>query len=349
MGFISQKKVAQIYQCPELKNIVQDLESQNLIPARQRYRSGAVFQKGWKESDLPLIGEQIGFFKKPQECKVITVFTTKGGVLKSTLALNLARVSALHNLKTLVIGLDIQGDITNNLGVELNFDEECSFDQAIDNVDSIQGLSSYFNNQNELADIIKTTDLENLFLIPETPELAALNESLSNINRREYWLRDKIVNRLKPLFDLIIFDCSPNWNKLTTNALVASDILLSPLECKINNFRNFKVFQKFIREFKEDMMLNFETIYVPTKYSNSKKLSKDIKDWYQSNLKECLEVGIPESVVGEEATALKVSILEHQPSNKIAKSISDVLKEVNFKLHNKNTQRIDIEPQQVSL
>lgn len=333
MGFISQKKVEQMFQCFNFKFDIQKLESQHLIPTRVRYRSGAVFQKGWKIEDIPKLGEQLGFFKKPDKCKVITVFTTKGGVLKSTLALNLARVSALHNVKTLVIGLDIQGDITNNLGVEFDFESDHqSLDEALANSEDIKGLSDYFNNQCELSEIIKTTDLENLFLIPETPELAALNESLSNINRREYWVNDKVISKLKSHFDLIIFDCSPNWNKLTTNALVASNLLVSPLECKINNFRNFKVFQHFIKEFKKDMMIDFQTVFIPTKYSNNKKLSNDIKNWYQKNLKDCLAVGIPESTISEEATALKFSIIEHMPANKVAKSIADVLKEISNRL-----------------
>jgi chromosome partitioning protein len=333
MGFISLKKVSQLFQCPDLKNQVEELEKNNIIPTRTKYKSGAVFQKGWKREELPLIGEKIGFFSKPDSCKVATVFTTKGGVLKSTLALNIARTAALHNLKTLVIGLDIQGDITNSLGREI---EDDSLEAAIENSQKPQGLPAYFNSQRDLSEIIQMTDLDNLMIIPETPELAALNESLGQINRREYWLRDKIVERLKPLFDLIIFDCSPNWNKLTTNALVSSDILISPLECKINNFRNFKVFKKFIDEFKQDMRINFDTVYVPTKYAKNKKLSQDIKSWYQNNLPNCLETGIVESVIGEEAVALKISMLEHRPANKVAKDMCTVLKGVNQKICDSN-------------
>jgi chromosome partitioning protein len=332
--YISQKKLMQMFQNTTAN--FDQLESDGLIPQRERYRSGAVFQKGWKTSDIPKIAEQIGFFKKQDQCQVATIFTTKGGVLKTTLALNLARTAAQHNLKTLVIGLDIQCDISNALGVELQFDDKTNLEDAFKAAEKTKGLSSYFNNQAELNEIITGTDLENLYLIPETPELAALNESLGNINRREYWLKDRVIGNLKSVFDLIILDCSPNWNKLTTNALVASDLLISPLECKINNFRNFKVFKRFIDEFKKDMMIDFKSIFVPTKFGQNRKLSMDIKNWYEENLEDCIHGGISESVVSEESMALRLSLLEHKPSNKLAKDMAFVLKEISNKFSENN-------------
>jgi chromosome partitioning protein len=330
--YISQKKVASIFSVENHKYIFDKLEQENLIPPRERYRSGAVFQKGWKIEDLPKLGEKIGFFKKPTSPIVATLFTTKGGVLKTTMAMNLARTAALHGLKTLVIGLDIQCDITNALGAEFDFESDNNnFDDAVAALESVKGLSSIFSGQANLEDVIYPTDLEHLFLIPETAELAALNESLGNINRREYWLRDKVINRLKNVFDLIILDCSPNWNRLTTNALVSSDLLISPLECKINNFRNFKVFKKFIDEFKQEMLIDLDEVFIPTKFAQNKKLSMDIKNWYQQNLVNCFEQGIPESTLSEEASALKISLLEHNPTNKVAKEMCGVLKRISDK------------------
>ena len=80
-----------------------------------------------------------------------------------------------------------------------------------------------------------------------------MNDSLGNIHRREFWIKEKIIDKLKKDFDLVIMDCSPNWNQLTTNALVGCDVLISPLECKINNFRNSNVLSKA----ENDIFLNF--------------------------------------------------------------------------------------------
>lgn len=322
------KKVADLFGGPQLKCEIEKLEEQGLIPSGRKFRSGAIFKKGWALGDLPLIGERIGFFKKFSCPTSLAIFTTKGGVLKSTLALNIARTAALHNLKTCVVGLDIQGDITNALGFESEFDDDDNLGNLLEKLNNTKGLSDLFNGQARLGDVIVPTDLPTLFLIPETPELVAMNDSLANINRREFWIKEKIVDKLKTHFDLVIMDCSPNWNKLTTNALVACDALISPLECKINNFRNFKVFRHFLKEFKDEMRMNFETVFIPTRYSSNRKLSMEIRDWYEKNVQGCCKLGIRESVQGEEATALYKSLVEHVPGKPIAFEMQDLLIEV---------------------
>ena len=123
-------------------------------------------------------------------------------------------------------------------------------------------------------------------------------------------------------------DCSPNWNKITTNALVSSDGLVSPLECKINNFRNFKVFRHFMDEFKNEMHMDFDSIYIPTRFSAGRKLSMEIKDWYESNVDGCLKLGVRESVLGEESTALKKSLVEHAPNHAGTKELRELLTQV---------------------
>jgi chromosome partitioning protein len=313
----SKKKVTQFFGTDNVsKDQLEAWESEGSIPASSRYRNGALYMKGWSDDQISSIGRRAGFFPKWDGCVVATVFTTKGGVLKSTLSLNLARTAALHDHKVLVIGLDVQGDVTTSLGHDLISDEEESLEEALRSLDRGKGLFDYQQTRTLLEDLIVETDLENLHLIPETPELVALNDSMVNINRREYWLKEKVIENLKDYYDLIIFDCSPNWNRLTTNALVASDLLISPLECKINNFRNFKVFKQLLRAFLKDMHLDLETLYVPTRYSKNRKLSNDIYEWYLGQLDNCTQTGIRESVQGEEAMALKRSVLEHCPGKK---------------------------------
>ncbi|ATH08541.1 hypothetical protein BIY24_11440 [Halobacteriovorax marinus] len=326
--YYSLKKVASIFGGPELKEEIVKLEESGQIPAQEKYRSGALYRKGFKESDLPLIGEKIGFFKKFNRPVSLCVFTTKGGVLKSTLALNLARTAALHGLKTCVVGLDIQGDVTTALGFDDGIEDSGDLNYILEKLNRTKGLSDVFSNSVRLNETIVSTDNENLFLIPETPELVALNDSLSNINRREFWLKEKVVDPLKQHFDLVVMDCSPNWNKLTTNALVACDALVSPLECKINNFRNFRVFSKFLQEFKDEMRMDFESIFVPTRYSLNRKLSQDILEWYRENVPGCIAGAVRESVSGEEATAMNKSLIEHCPGKNVANEMTEVLKEI---------------------
>jgi chromosome partitioning protein len=329
--YFSSSKVADVFGGQHLKTELNNLESSLQIPTSRRFRSGALFKKGWPIEEIPIIGQKIGFFKSFDKPLAIAVFTTKGGVLKSTLALNLARTAALHGIRTCVVGLDIQGDITTALGFESGL-EEGDLSLLLDKLNSTKGLSDLFNGQARLEELIVSTDLPTLYLIPETPELVAMNDTLSTINRREFWLKEKVTEKLKNSFDLIIMDCSPNWNKLTTNALVACDVLVSPLECKINNFRNFRVFRHFLNEFKRDMKIDFETIFIPTRYSANRKLSLEIKNWYEQNVKGCTALGVKESVAGEESIALYRSIIEHAPGTGPAMEMQKVLLEVNQRI-----------------
>lgn len=334
------KKIANIFGGTHLKNEILDLENKNELPPSKKIRNGAIYTKGWEKEDIGKIGEKIGFIKKFKRPISLCVFTTKGGVLKSTLSLNLARTAALHNIKTCVVGLDIQGDITTSLGYDNEYLENEKLEDIMQRLNKTKGLSDLFNGSVRLQEMIVKTDLPNLFLIPETPELVALNDSLGNINRREFWLKEKVIDSLKEDFDLIIMDCSPNWNKLTTNALVACDVLISPLECKINNFRNFKVFRQFLTEFKDEMRMNFESIFIPTRYSLNRKLSLEILNWYRANVNNCSKSGVRESVLGEEATALNLSVVEHVPTNEVAKEFRNLLTEIYEKIENWDNENI---------
>lgn len=273
------------------------------------------------------IGRQFGFLKKPSQPIAASVFVTKGGVLKTSLTLNLARVAALHGLRVCVVGLDMQGDITQALGNE-GPDENESLEEALRTLNSLRGLSDLFLGQASLDDVLIRTELEGLCFIPETPELVSLDQSLLTRNRREYWLHENVVGPLKERFDLILMDCSPNWNRLINNALVASDVLISPIECKINNFRNLKTFRALTADFKREMRLTFKHIMVPTRVVNSRRLSREIFEWYRLNLEGCSKGSIRESVQGEEATALRLSISEHAPSSVPAAEIRLLLAEI---------------------
>lgn len=282
--------------------------------------------KSWSTSELTKVGEQIGFLKRPLVPTAISVFVSKGGVLKTTLTLNLARMAALHNIKTVVVGLDMQGDITGALSQD-SLETE-NFETALSTLNEIKGLADVFSGAVNLHDVLLSTDIPTLKYIAETPELVALDQSLINKNRREFWLKEKIVEPLKKDFDLIIMDCSPNWNRLITNALVASDVLLSPLECKINNFRNFQVFRGLIAEFSEEMGHSFYHAFVATKLNSQRKLSRDIFSWYLQNLDTCLQTPMRESLTGEEATALRLSLPEYAPSAPASQEIRTLLTEL---------------------
>ena len=303
-------------------------ESTNLIPAAARDGGKSTPRRSWTRADLPAIGERYGFLKKPAAPVVAAVFTTKGGVLKSTLALNLGRMAALHNIKTCIIGLDMQCDITNALGYEVNLDEAETLEAAIEKLGSVYGLADFAEGTVKLEDILVESDIPTLSFIPETADLVMLERDISNRPMRDFWLRDRVVEPLKKKFDLIILDCSPNWNLLISNALIACDVLISPLECKINNFRNYRAFSTYLENFKKETQRDFKHIFVPTRFTSTRKLSSEIRGWYLANVPGCTNGSIRESVHGEEAVAAHLSLPEHSPSSLVADEMRDMLLEV---------------------
>ncbi len=279
-----------------------------------------------KESDFGELAKTYGFLKDIPFPFAAFLFVTKGGVLKSSLTLNLARIAAWHGIKTLVIGLDVQCDISRNLGSHFDSDDT-SLDEALASIDKVNGLYQYFNGSALLKDLILPTDLAHLSYIPETPELATLEQALHLRPRREFWFKEAVIQPLKKDFDLILIDGAPSWSLLTTNALSACDGLISPVECKINNYRNLSMFRAFIRDFKSDMQINFPQVFVPTRLTPQRRLSRDIYDRYSSELPFCVPTAIKDSVQGEESSALKISVCEHAPLSPAAEEMRQCLKD----------------------
>ena len=314
MSSYNLKKIQDIFGTEIPRTTLLRAESAGSIPSAQREKTGSVSRRAWTLDEIPAIGELYGFLKKPASSAVVTVFTTKGGVLKTTLTLNLARLAALHNIKTVVVGLDLQGDISTTLGLE-GADETATLEEAQAKLNSIHGLYDFDRKEVDLSEIIMKTDVPTLDFIPETPELHQLDRAIGQKNAREQWLSNFVVPKLKEKYDLIVFDCSPNWNNLVSNAIVACDLLISPLECKINNFRNYRSFQMFVEEFKAQLRLQYTHVFVPTRLAPTRTLSKDIQKWYLANVPNCLGTSVREGVRGEESMASYISVPEYAPTS----------------------------------
>lgn len=323
--FWTAPNIAELYSCKDLDAVERTLKDWQMLKRKT---------KTVPTRDLHIFGEKVGFMSSPTSPKVISLFVSKGGVLKTTLTLNFARLAALHGIRTCVIGLDMQGDITSSLGFAAELENHMTLNEALQTLNSVRGLFDYYSGHVGLTDVIISTDLPHLDLIPETPELIALEQDLIHRHKREFWLKDKVVEPLKKKYDLIILDCSPNWNRLITNALVASDALISPLECKINNFRNFRMFEAFIQQIRRDLDLEFRHLYVPTRYSPQRKLSREILEWYQQNLPNCIRLPVREHVQGEEAMAMHVSVGEYAPRSEASREMAALIHGISKEIFN---------------
>ena len=279
-------------------------------------------------------GKKYGFLKSPKKPILTTVFSAKGGILKSTIVLNLARMYALHGIKTCVIDLDPQGDTSRNLGFDIP--EENIED--ISDIDSfkkgVNNLSDFYSNKCKLEDIINQTELPHLDVILSSSELIPFMEVLNSSVRREDWIKDHIKPKLIKLgYELIIIDLAPSWSIYTSNSITAADLLISPLECRIAHYRNHKESIIQLNKFIKKMGIkNIKKAFVPTKVSLTKKIYTQIRQFYAGNVEGCTLSSIRESIIGEESVAKRLSIVEYAPTKTIADDIRELLIELDGKI-----------------
>ena len=149
--------------------------------------------------------------------RVIVIANQKGGVGKTTTAINLAACLAAAGRTSLLLDLDPQGNATSGLGIDKSSLEKSVYNVMVD--------------ATPLQDVIQPTSVENLKVAPSNKELVGAEIELVDVPRREYRLRQQ-VDTVRDAFDYIIIDCPPSLGLLTLNGLVAADGVLIPLQCE---------------------------------------------------------------------------------------------------------------------
>ena len=149
--------------------------------------------------------------------RAIAIANQKGGVGKTTTAINLSACLAAKRKKVLVIDMDPQGNTTSGFGVEKNELENTVYELILGECSVEECL---------IKNVVK-----NVSIIPSNVNLAAAEIELIGVDKKEYILK-KALNKVKKQYDFIIIDCPPSLNMLTVNALTASDTVLVPIQCE---------------------------------------------------------------------------------------------------------------------
>ena len=246
--------------------------------------------------------------------KIFTLCNQKGGVGKTTTAVNLATGLASLGKKVLVIDIDPQGNATSGLG--LNKNEVSS------------GAYELISGEISISEVIVNTCVTNLFLIPSNSNLAGAEVELIHYDSREFILKT-VLERIKSQYDFIFIDCPPSLGLLTINALVASEGMLIPLQCEYYALEGLGQLIQTYQLVREKLNGSLEISGVVLTMADFRtNLTQQVIEDVRSHFKDkVFRTVVPRSVKISEAPSFGKPIALYDPHSRGAKCYNEIAKE----------------------
>lgn len=259
---------------------------------------------------------------------IIAVANQKGGVGKTTTAINLGTALAAVGRKVLLIDLDAQGNASTGLGISPDMRELTTYDLLLGEV--------------TLSEVAQKTMIPGLFIAPSTSDLSSADVDMVEDKKRVIRMK-QALNSPEALacgFDYILIDCPPSLNLLTVNAMVAANSVLVPLQCEFFALEGLSQLMLTIREVKQSLNSDLEIQgIVLTMYDKRNNLSSQVEEDVRENLGDLVyDTIIPRNIRLSEAPSHSVPALiyDHKSAGSIAyqKLAAELLNRMNDNVTN---------------
>ena len=247
--------------------------------------------------------------------KVIAVANQKGGVGKTTSAVNIAAALGFNKKKTLLIDVDPQGNATSGVGIDKRSCKFPTYDLLV--------------SDTKAQDIIVATAFDNLFVLPSGIDLAAAELEILDFENRAYRMKQAIVS-IKQDFDYIVIDCPPSLGLITTNALTASDTILVPIQCEYYALEGLSQLMNTVRRVKRQYNphIDIEGVLL-TMYDGRLNLTQqvvaEVKRFFP---KKVFSTVIPRTVRLSEAPSFGMPVIYFDKSSKGSHAYLDLANEI---------------------
>lgn len=246
--------------------------------------------------------------------KIFSFCNQKGGVGKTTSAVNLAALAAQNGQRTLILDLDSQGNATSGLGIDKASLESTAYQLLVDNT--------------EPEKMIVPTETPGLFVLPSNTDLAAADLELVSFSEREFVLKKKL-DLLRETYDLIIIDCPPSLGLISINALTASDYIIIPLQCEYYALEGLGQLLNTYQLVQKNLNLALQVGGVILTMADfrtnlTQQVIEEVKNYFKEKV---FETVIPRAVKLSEAPSFGKPAVFYDPYNRGSKAYLDLSKE----------------------
>ena len=247
--------------------------------------------------------------------RIIAIANQKGGVGKTTTAINLSACLADKGKKVLAVDMDPQGNMTSGLGLDKEFLEKTVYDMII--------------GESDIEEVLQKETMENLDVLPTNIDLSAAEIELIDVENKEFIVRNSI-QKIRDNYDFVIIDCPPSLSRLTINAMTTADSVLVPIQCEYYALEGLSQLIHTVELVKDRLNPDLEIEGVVfTMYDARTNLSlqvvENVKDNLQQNIYKTI---IPRNIRLAEAPSYGMPINQYDPKSAGSESYMRLADEV---------------------